>query len=89
MKSTNYINPQFWGKRKPLDHVFKSGHVEFSVHRNDGKLYYGIYAIKSEQKQLLIPQGTAFLVQDGVVKDEAHLKQLLSIKSLAELPNRN
>lgn len=80
MKSTNNLTTQFWGKRKPLEHYFKNGWVKFAVDR------------KTKQLMYLINGCTASNLSDlerGIVKDKEHLDQLLSIKSLAEIPYRN
>lgn len=79
MKSTNNLTPQFWGKRKPLDHYFKHGWVKFAVDRKPKQLMY------------LINRCTISNLSDlekGIVKDKEHLDQLLSIKSIDEIPNR-
>lgn len=60
-----------WTKRKPMTHYYRNGHISFSVSRKDKELWYS-------WKQWDEEGITLYTLERGKVKDEAHLKNLLS-----------
>ena len=64
-------------KQKPLSHYFEHGVVRFSV--VGGKLLYRINKITKTEN--------AVLIKNQEVKSKSHLDNLLSIKTLSEIPS--
>lgn len=58
--------------RTPETYYFHLGFISFAKHK--GKVIYTVW-FYDEQPEFL------YTVKGGIVKDEAHLKQLLSVKS--------
>jgi len=55
--------------RTPEQNTFDGGWVEFHTHRRNNELYYKVKHWTQDKKALIV-------IDQGKVKDEAHLKEL-------------